>query len=238
MEQLCCRREVMHVRGCGLHRMDQSACRIHPDMDFHPVVPLIALLGLVHLWIPLALLVFRGGWGGNQGGINDRSLLHCHALGLEMGLHGVKNPLAQFVLLQQVPKRQDRRLIRDPLPDPVDPSKTSHDRYLDQGILHGWIAQRVPLLHQVDPEHGGQRIGRTATFGARLGVVGLNQICQRLPGHHLIHLREKSLTFRLLFGRALLVIPKSQLLGTHQSSPGLRSEAYSPVKWAGFPDSP
>ena len=127
MEQLCCRREVMHVRGCGLHRMDQSACRIHPDMDFHPVVPLIALLGLVHLWIPLALLVFRGGWGGNQGGINDRSLLHRHALGLEMGLHGVKNPLAQFVLLQQVAKRQDRRLIRDPLADPVGSTTAASD---------------------------------------------------------------------------------------------------------------
>jgi hypothetical protein len=42
----------------------------------------------------------------------------------------------------------------------------------------------------------------------------------------------------MLIGRALLVIPKPQLLAAHLSSPDLRSESHSPVKWAGFPDSP
>jgi hypothetical protein len=50
--------------------------------------------------------------------------------------------------------------------------------------------------------------------------------------------REKFLKFGQLFGRAPLVIHKSQLLATHQSSPGLRSEAYPHVKWSGYPDSP
>ena len=43
------------------------------------------------------------------------------------------------------------------------------------------------------------------------------------------------ITFGLLFGRALIVISKSQLLASHLSRLGLQSEAYSPVKWAGFP---
>ena len=54
-------------------------------MDFHSEIPRVALLGLVHLWNPLALLVFRGARRGNQGRINDRALLHGHATGLEMG---------------------------------------------------------------------------------------------------------------------------------------------------------
>ena len=75
----------MHVGlGC-LHRMDQTACSVNADLHFHPVIPLVALLGLVHLSIPLALLVFRGARRGNQGCIDDRALLHGHATGLEMG---------------------------------------------------------------------------------------------------------------------------------------------------------
>ena len=45
-------------------------------LRLHAEIPLIPLLGLVHFWISLALLVFRGGWSGDQGGINDRALLH------------------------------------------------------------------------------------------------------------------------------------------------------------------
>jgi len=58
------------------------------------------------------------------------------------------------MLLQQVPERQDRGLIRDPIADHVDPSETAHCRHLDQRILHRWIAEDVPLLQQVDTQHG------------------------------------------------------------------------------------
>ncbi len=78
------------------------------------------------------------------------------------------------------------------------------------------------MLHQVDPEHGLEWEGRAASFGACLGVEGLNPIDQRLPGHHLVHFGQKLLTFGPLLGGALLVITKAQLLASHQSSPGQR----------------
>lgn len=59
-------------------------------MDFHPEIPLVALLGLVHLRIPIPLLVLGGTGGGDQGGINDRALFHGYTVGLEVGFHRLK----------------------------------------------------------------------------------------------------------------------------------------------------
>jgi len=80
------------------------------------------------------------------------------------------------VLLQQVLKRQVRGLIRDPIADHVDPGETDHRRYLDQRILHRWIAEDVPLLQVVDSQHRRESMGRATTLGAGLGIVGLVQI--------------------------------------------------------------
>jgi hypothetical protein len=43
-------------------------------VDLHAEIRLVALLGLVHLWIALPLFVLGGGGGGDQGGIHDRAL--------------------------------------------------------------------------------------------------------------------------------------------------------------------
>lgn len=115
------------------------------------------------------MLVLRGGWGGSQGGINGRALLHGHAKRLEMGFEGLNNSLFKFVFLQQVAEDQICRLIWDQLTHDVGPSEPSHDRQLDQGVFRGWITQGIPLLHQVDAAHGRQRIGRPTCFRVCLG---------------------------------------------------------------------
>ena len=51
----------------------------------------------------------------------DRFLLHRHAVGLEVGFDNFKDLFAEIVLLQQVPERENRGLIRDPIADHVDP---------------------------------------------------------------------------------------------------------------------
>jgi hypothetical protein len=43
----------------------------------------------------------------------------------------------------------------------------------------------VSLLHQVNPQHGFQRVGRAAAFGTSFCVVELNQIDHRFPQGHL-----------------------------------------------------
>ena len=156
--------------------MDQACVLVHAValcfrvavVNLHPVgeafraavIPLVAPFSLVHLRIPCPLLVLGGTGSRDQGGIDDRALLYGHAVGLEVGLHRLKDLLAEIVRLQQMTELQDRGLIRDPVGDQGDAGKAAHRRHLDQRILHRWIAQVVPLLHQMDPQHGPQRIGR------------------------------------------------------------------------------
>jgi hypothetical protein len=83
-------------------------------LRLHTEIPLVALLGLVHLWVPFSGFVFGGTGSRDQGGINDRALLHCHPPLLEVGLDRFKNLLAEVVLLKQMPECQDRCLIRVP----------------------------------------------------------------------------------------------------------------------------
>ena len=120
------------------------------NVDVHPKVPLIAFLGLVHLRIALPGVVLCGAGSGDQGRINDRALLHRHTAVLEVGLHRLKDLNAKIVLLQQVAERQDRGLIRNPVADQVDPDETAHGGHLDQRLFNAWVAEQIPLLHQMD----------------------------------------------------------------------------------------
>ena len=205
-------------------------------LRLHAEIPLVALLGLVHLRIPLPLFVLCGAGRRDQGGIHDRALPHRHAPSAEVSLDGLKDFLPQLVLLQQVAKGQDCGLIRDPVTDQLDAGKAAHGGHLDQGLFHGRVTQRVPLLQEMDAQHGGQRIRRPAALLAGFGVVGLNQVDQHLPGHHRLHLREKLLPLGLLLGRGELVIREAKLLASYQPSPGQRSGTHCPVDGLGFPE--
>ena len=223
-------------------------------MHFHTVgkafrdalIPLIPLLGLVHLRIPLSSFVFGGAGCRDQCCINDRPLLHGHAVVLEVGFDDLKVLFAEIVLLQRVPERENRGLVRDPVADHVHPCETPHRRHLDQRIPHRWIAEVVPLLKQVDPQNGCQRIGRATTLGAGLGTVCLNQIKQRFPRHHFLYLAQKPFPPGALFGCGLLVIivgealreALTELLTAHHSSVRQRSHGHCPADGLGFPESP
>src|SRR4051794_27362757 len=70
------RRRLSNVGFVGsraLDRMHQSRGNIDADMRLHPEVPLIALLGLMHLRVTALLLVLGRGRSGNDGGIDDRA---------------------------------------------------------------------------------------------------------------------------------------------------------------------
>lgn len=71
-----------------------------------------------------------------HGGIDERVLLYGHAGLLEMGFDPLENLLAKVVLLEQLSKRQDRRLVMNPVADHVDPSETADVDRLDQRIFH------------------------------------------------------------------------------------------------------
>ncbi len=121
-----------------------------------------------------------------------------------------------------MPERQDGGLNRDPIADHVNPSETPHRRHIDQRILHRRIAEVAQLQQQMDSPHGRERIGRTTTLGAGLGIVGLDQLKQCFPRHYLLHLAKKSLPPGALHRRGLLVIIEFDLLGAYEANPRLQ----------------
>ena len=143
VKEFCYWSEVMHVGSGRLDRVDEAIVLVHADMQFYPEVPLIAFAGLVHLRNPLSILVhvpparFACGLGRvdgcrDRGGIDDRALLHGHAVGLEVGFHCLKDLFAVIVLLQQVTEAEDRDFVRDLVTDKLNSRKTMHGGHLDE----------------------------------------------------------------------------------------------------------
>ena len=162
----------MDIGGVHFHRVDEAALANHSDVVFHPKVPLLALTGLVHLRIPPPLFILRGAWSLDDGDIDDRAMLHGHAVGLEVSFDRLKDLRAQILLLQQMPERQDRGLIKNADGDQGDADKAAHRRHLDQRGLHCRIAEAVPLLLQMDPQHDLQWISGPTALTAGLMVRG------------------------------------------------------------------
>ena len=60
--------------------MNQATVLVCTDMRFVAKVPGVAFPDLMRIRIPLLLLVLGGGWRGNDGGINNRSLFQDQTL--------------------------------------------------------------------------------------------------------------------------------------------------------------
>ena len=85
----------------------------------------------------------------------------------------------------------------------------------NQGPYHVWIFERIPLLQQVDPQHGCQWIRSTAALLAGMGLVTLDLLDQLLPWHYYLHLSQELRPFGLLSGRGDSFIRAAELLATH-----------------------
>jgi len=70
MQQVRQRVLVMHIRCARGHRVNQLGLAVDADVGLHPEVPLVALLRLLHLRVPLALLVLGRAWRVDDGGID------------------------------------------------------------------------------------------------------------------------------------------------------------------------
>ena len=112
------------------------------------------------------------------------------------------------MLLQQVPEVHDRRVFGDRSAE-RQTSELAHRSDLVQRLFHGGIAQREPILQQVNAQHGFQRIRLAAT--ASLWVVRLDQRHQSTPRYHLFHLGQETLATGLLALAGVLEIGKAHL---------------------------
>ena len=187
-------------------------------------MPLVAFLRLVHLGIALAVRILRRTRRFDDRCIHDAAALEQQALACKIGIHPAQDLRRQFVFLQQVPEVEDRRLVRD-RPRKRQMRKRAYRGIFVEGLFHRRVGQTEPVLHQVDAQHRLQRIRMTAAPGNR--IQRLNQIQQRLPGNHLLHLGQEYLPTRLLALARVLRVSEAHL--THRCLPFQRIEFMTTV---------
>ena len=83
--------------------------------------------------------------------VNQRARAQRDAIVGQMRVHMRKERLGQPVPLQQVAEVEDGDLIEDAVIAQLDPGKAAHRLAVIQRLLSHGIAQRVPVLLEVDP---------------------------------------------------------------------------------------
>ena len=179
----------VRVGGRAHHRVHQATVSVHANVRFHAKVPLIALLGLVHLGVACARAVLGGTGRGNQGGIDHGAGLEQQATLRQHGVDGGEDLRTQVVRFEQVAKAQDGALVRQARDAHVEPGKLAVQRDVVQGIFHRRVGVAEELLQQVNTQHDLGCKRRSSGLAAR--GVRSDQGKQLRPRDHLVHLVEK-----------------------------------------------
>ena len=196
-------RQLADVRGVGRrdrNRVHESGIDIGTDMDLHAEVPLVALLRLMHLGIALLVPVLRRGRRVDDSRIDHRAALEQQTALFERVIDDVHHLRGQPVTLEQVAELEDRRLVGHGIVGQVQTGKATHRLDLVQRIFHRRIRQRVPLLHEVDPQHRRKPHRRTAP-PTRRRVVRFDHRQQCCPRHDRLHLGQEA------FPASLFLLP-------------------------------
>lgn len=92
MQQLLGLGDVIDVGRCGHQGMHKSGVRINANVGLHAEVPLVPLLGLMHLGIPPFALILGRARGSNDGGVHHRTALSSRPLSARLALMTAKMP--------------------------------------------------------------------------------------------------------------------------------------------------
>jgi DNA replication protein DnaC len=146
MQQVAQHRTVMHIRRRRHHRMDDFGTAIDAKMRLHAEIPLVALLGLVHLRVAGLLLVLGRTRRVDNGCVHNRAARKPQAFGLQMFVDKFKHPPAKIMRLQKMPEAADRRLVGHWLAAKVDADKTPHRERVVERLFGRGVRQIKPLL--------------------------------------------------------------------------------------------
>ena len=196
-------------------------------MRLHAEVPLVALLGLVHLRIALPVLVLGGAGCGNQSGIDDGAALEHQAARHQAGVDGAQDLRSQRVLLQQMAKAQDGALVGQAGDAGIKPSELAVQRDVVQGLFHRRIGVAEKLLQQVNAQHRLKRKGRAPCLSRRR--TRGNERQQIRPGDHLLHLFQERSLARALAGQLESTLGKADLLHRCSTSAGFDWGTYADI---------
>jgi hypothetical protein len=179
-------------------------------MRFHAEVPLVALLGLVHLWISLALLILGRARGCDDRRIHHRTFSESQPLNGQMFVDGRKDAFGQLVLLQQAAKLEQGGGIGDAFTREVDADKSPDGLTVVKGVLSPFVGETEALLGNLHSQHAFQPHRRTASAFA-FGVKRFNLGHQRRPRRDAVYLAEEAITPRDLLLGGVLQIRKTRL---------------------------
>ena len=218
MQELIPDLAVMNLRRRGREAVHDAALGIDADVRFHPEEPVIPLLRRRHLWIAGLGLVLGRRRRVDDRRIHERARAQGDPLIGKMLVHLDEQPLRQRMLLQQVSEVQDRRLVRYAVITELNACEPAHGLAVVKHFLGHGIAQRIPLLEKVDPQHRLHRHGRTPSARAPLRVMRLDQSQQPRPWHHRFHLGQELLATRPLLLHRVAEAGKDWLLGHRRAS--------------------
>jgi hypothetical protein len=174
-----------------------SVGRLSTSMRLHAEAPLVALLGLVHLRVPLAVAVLVRARRTDVRRIDDRARADLEALLGQAGSDRGDDLRSQLMGLKQLAELADRRLIRHRLTAQVDADELAHSPGVVQCFLNGRVGEAEPLLQAVDAQHPLQP-HRRATRAFAFRRHRRDQIDQQTPRHHLVHVDQELLASRAL----------------------------------------
>lgn len=182
--------DVVDVGRRADDAVHQTRLGVHADVAFHSKVPLISLLGLMHLRVALAALVLGRTRCRDQGGVHHSAGLEHQAMCAQFGVDDVQNLRSEVVLFEHVAESQNADPIRDAL-GAADTDKGAIEAGLEQGLLGSQIGQAKPLLQTVNAQHHRQLKRRTA--GCRHWRMRADDRQQFIPRHDALHLIEQHL---------------------------------------------
>src|SRR5210317_791623 len=86
---------------------------IGTNMSFHPKVPLVTFLSLLHFRVSLLFPIFGRTRSTNNGGIHDHTFVHDQTVVTQISFYLLKQFRCQAVFLQSVPEPADSAFVRD-----------------------------------------------------------------------------------------------------------------------------
>ena len=104
MHQLVCLGDVVLVGRFGCNTVNQTRLCISTDVSLHAKVPVVALLGLMHLRIPFATGVLSLGLVFDESGVDNGAKLYQQTALSQHCVDLFEKPVSQFVFFKQVPK--------------------------------------------------------------------------------------------------------------------------------------
>jgi hypothetical protein len=197
--------------------VDHLVLAIDSDVHLHAEIPLLTLLGLMHLRVALAIGIFGRTRCGNDRGVDDRALRQAQTASLQDATYLLEDLRSKLVLFQQVAEAHHCGFIRHRFAAQINAGERAHRARVVQRFLYRRVRQVEPQLETVNAQHPLKAHRRPPTNTARLRVIRLNHRHQVHPRHHRIHLSQKFVAPRRL-AKLFEVVGRERLL-FHDSYP-------------------